>query len=895
MKRYFIYGYIIIVSSMNLLYYQYYLYEKQQKQLVLDSSMYYDFEMAKEFLNSKLRSIYFHYLDSFVMKKTFDSINHGNEHSIPLLQTLYYQKYHENKQLLKDIVFYDKEGKFILSINNNKNRNLNLIQYTNLIKNNQIFIEYKNNVNNIIKINALVFQGSIVGYVQQVVSLATFVEKFLPQYLLTPVDISNKKADIGKKLIVMPAIDQKDIHFILEPLSVNIELEQLRSNLLINITFSSVVLLFIFYILYFSFKKEQYLKDEIKQQKEFFRKLVNTSPNPIFVKDIHGKYLLANNATAKLFDIKDQQLMINKTNKDLNVDSKLIRILDQEKQRSLTTKELVYKEFQKVGEKYFKFVHVPIFDYLYPSNQEMVIGYATDITSEVEKKNELANLNTQLKIDINDEMLNRFKINEKFRKIFNNIHNAMFVCKIGDDGQLSDFVDVNSSGKIFLKRFSQFETKTPHDIFDGFKFQYNHELDRFEVTKYSYILKIPHGRDYITFQMSCNIIFINNDFHAVIFVQLIDDILKLKKEKKEKQVLLENIFKKAKSGIAVIDRVGHIRRFNRSFYETIGANKDYFYHNNFFSLFDTSIFDTIKKEHEELFMNNKEFSQEYIFKVKNNQVNVIASSTLIEDSNDEYLRLFIFEDITKQKQLEQEQYQNSRIIAQQAKMAEMGEMIGAIAHQWRQPLNAINAAAIRLNFTASLDLIDSQEIQEKTKFIEKQSLKMSETINDFMYFFTPSKNKQTFHFSIIYQKIFDFLEPQLKNREIQMSLDNPDDMVIYGFQNEFEHILLNLINNAKDAFEDVSESSVKSIQIIAQEQDEINTIQVIDNAGGIPNNILNKIFNPYFTTKEEGKGTGIGLYMTKTIIDKHFKGSIEVSNNDNGAVFTLNIPKEHNG
>lgn len=896
MKKYFIYSYLLIVCLESLFFYFHYKDNKFHQQLILDSNMFYDYRISKELLDSKLRNIYLKHWDRYIIKKTLYNIGNGNKNAVTLLTTLYYTDFHEYKNLLKNIIFYDKNGKFITSAIQKDEKNIQLENYHKFIDKKEFFLEYTDKKEkNIVKLYSLEFQGSVVGYIKQVVAFDVFMRDFLSKYRFTLFNNPNKKDQVDNNLVILKPINQANLYFVLEDLQVGKEFLKLKSNLFLNIFFSGFFTLCILYIIYLSLKKEQFLRDEIKLQKEFFKKIINTSPNPVFVKDESGKYLLANEATAKLFKVDNPQMMVDKTNEELhlNINNKVLESLKKQEQNSLKLKQTQFKEVQKIGDQFYKFVHVPIFDFEYPTNKNMVIGYATDITSEIEKKNKLSQLNTQLKIDINDEVSNRFKINEKFKKIFNNIQNAMFVCKVDKSGILSDFIDINASGKIFLKRFTHFENKTPQEIFNGFQFQYNQKLNQFEMKKYSYILKIPHGDDNINFQVSCNIVFLNNDFHAVIFVQLIDNILKLKKEKKEKQVLLENIFKKAKSGIAVIDKDGEIKRFNKSFYETIGVSKTYFDSNNFFSLFRSNKQEDIKKEHYELFKTNKEFSKEYTFKV-DNRVNVVASSTLIADSNDEKLRLFIFEDITKQKQLELEQYQNSRIIAQQAKMAEMGEMIGAIAHQWRQPLNAINAAAIRLNFASTLDLLDIHEVQEKTKFIEKQSLKMSETINDFMYFFTPSKEKQIFYLESIYKKIFDFLEPQLKNREITMSLERSDEITIFGFQNEFEHILLNLINNAKDAFENVSNLDNKYIKVIAYEEDLFNIIEVIDNAGGIPQDILNKIFNPYFTTKEEGKGTGIGLYMTKTIIDKHFQGSIEVSNNDHGAVFKLIIPKEQN-
>ncbi len=893
MKKYFLYTYFLSVSLVIFLLYKNYQNNITQHQLVIDSEIYHDYEIAKEFLNSKFKNIYYKNFNDFITRKTINNINSGNNDAKELLKNATYKSYYPYKDFLEDVAFYNLEGELLLSLNNTQNQKLQIQRVQNLIDQQQLGFEYiDDNTMGFVKIDPIIYQGQTIAYVKQMVLVDTFIKSFLPNYFYTIVH--SKYSEILSKSFISLEAFNHDNYFVLELFKRYTQNNDFLNSFYTNSFLSILVLSILLFILYRGLQKEKDLKDKIEKQKEFFKKIINKSPNPIFVKDKNNRYLLANSATTKLFGFDSSDHMIGKTNEELLIPQKIATSLANDENRAFKTKEVSYKYILKVQNSFYKFVHVPIDNLRYPICEEMILGFATNITSEVEKKNQLAKLNTQLKFDVLDQMASRFKINEKFKKIFDNIHDAMFVCSLGVDGVLNDFIDINASGRIFLNRFSQYKGKKPNEIFKGFIFEYNEKRENFQTQKYSYILKIPNGSSNINFQVSCSIIYINKQYHAVIFVQHIDDIIKLKKEKKEKQVLLENIFKKAKSAIVVIDINGNILRANKSFYETLGVGVDYFIEKTFFDLFRLKDKESMINEHAKMFENSIEMTHEYHLKVLDNSVEVIGSSTIIENSTEQKFRLFIFEDITKQKRLEKEQFQNSRIIAQQAKMAEMGEMIGAIAHQWRQPLNAINAAAMKLNFSATLDTISSDEIVEKTKFIEQQSLKMSETINDFMNFFKPSKNKEQFTLLGIYTKIFDFLESQLKNRDIVMSLEDPDQVKIFGYQNEFEHILLNLINNAKDAYEDFDEQKIKTIKIVASQTDEMVTITVSDNAGGIPEDILNKVFNPYFTTKEEGKGTGIGLYMTKTIIDKHFKGDIKVTNGEDGAVFTLEIPRVKN-
>ncbi|MFW5990148.1 MAG: PAS domain-containing sensor histidine kinase [Campylobacterales bacterium] len=247
--------------------------------------------------------------------------------------------------------------------------------------------------------------------------------------------------------------------------------------------------------------------------------------------------------------------------------------------------------------------------------------------------------------------------------------------------------------------------------------------------------------------------------------------------------------------------------------------------------------------------------------------------------------LLSIRDITEHERLKKENREHERLIAQQAKMAEMGDMIGAIAHQWRQPLNSINAAAVKLKMHSALGSLTPKSVDEVTSFIEEQSDKMSDTISDFLNFFKPSKAKERFFLKEVVENIKKMLGVQLESRNIEFECDI-DDIEIYGYKNELEHIILNLVINARDAFEGKS-SKNNWIKIDGKSDDSRVVISVEDSAGGIPQNILDKIFNPYFTTKPTNKGTGIGLYMVKNILEKGFKGDIRVSNTEYGAKFIM--------
>ena len=220
----------------------------------------------------------------------------------------------------------------------------------------------------------------------------------------------------------------------------------------------------------------------------------------------------------------------------------------------------------------------------------------------------------------------------------------------------------------------------------------------------------------------------------------------------------------------------------------------------------------------------------------------------------------------------------------------MGEMLSMIAHQWRQPLNAVSAAAISIKMKSELQMLDDKTIDEQMSFIEQQAQKMSQTINDFMNFFKPKKEKEEFFLRECIGMVVNMMGAQLKVRSIDLDIDVDPKIKMCGVKNEIEHVFLNIIANSRDAIEE-KKPNERKVFLKATQDDKSIVITIEDTAGGIPDKLIDRIFDPYFTTKEEGKGTGIGLHMCYNIIKKHSGGSIEVENTTNGARFTIVIPE----
>ncbi|MCG3651087.1 HAMP domain-containing histidine kinase [Aliarcobacter butzleri] len=237
------------------------------------------------------------------------------------------------------------------------------------------------------------------------------------------------------------------------------------------------------------------------------------------------------------------------------------------------------------------------------------------------------------------------------------------------------------------------------------------------------------------------------------------------------------------------------------------------------------------------------------------------------------------------KQKEQEQ-----LLIQQTRLAAMGEMIGNIAHQWRQPLNALGLILQNLKFSYEIGELDEKMIDKSVKKATMLTENMSKTIDDFRNFFRPNKAKENFKINEGITKAVELIESTFEHNNIKLEKDFvSSDIEFFGFANEFSQVILNLLTNAKDA---VLENKIENPLIIIQTKidDEYIYISIKDNGLGIKDEIINKIFEPYFTTKDEGKGTGIGLYMSKIIIENNMNGKIEVKNEQNGANVIIKLP-----
>lgn len=288
------------------------------------------------------------------------------------------------------------------------------------------------------------------------------------------------------------------------------------------------------------------------------------------------------------------------------------------------------------------------------------------------------------------------------------------------------------------------------------------------------------------------------------------------------------------------------------------------------------------------------FSLVYIFMMRQKDKELKIKSGYLEKM--EKLNRELEEDIEMRKKLErelvdrmEEDRKREALMLHQSRYIAMGEMIGNIAHQWRQPLNALTMIVSNIE-----DISEDEEHDEELleKLFNKARLlirNMSETIEDFRYFIKPRADKEYFSLGKCVNTTLQLCEERLNNESVNVNISGDFDLQLYGQANQLSQVVINLINNSIDAFIERNVHE-RNIEIRYKSSGDICHIDIKDNAGGIDEDVMKRIFEPYFTTKEGKNGTGLGMYMSKIIIEKYFGGHIEVVNIPDGIDIHISLP-----
>jgi signal transduction histidine kinase/methyl-accepting chemotaxis protein len=238
----------------------------------------------------------------------------------------------------------------------------------------------------------------------------------------------------------------------------------------------------------------------------------------------------------------------------------------------------------------------------------------------------------------------------------------------------------------------------------------------------------------------------------------------------------------------------------------------------------------------------------------------------------------IFGNVINQELQDELNISREQMLFQQSKMAAMGEMIGNIAHQWRQPLSAITTASSGMKLKQEYGMLTNEDIIEFNDSIITHANYLSKTIDDFRNFFKSSKELEVFNVQKLVDNSIKLVESSYKHNYIDLVVNIKDDSMVEGFFSEAIQAMINILNNAKDAIMSSNNNESKVVVIDVATDNNNVLISIQDSGGGIPTHIKEKIFEPYFTTKHQSQGTGIGLYMSNEIISKHLHGRVAVEN-----------------
>jgi len=261
---------------------------------------------------------------------------------------------------------------------------------------------------------------------------------------------------------------------------------------------------------------------------------------------------------------------------------------------------------------------------------------------------------------------------------------------------------------------------------------------------------------------------------------------------------------------------------------------------------------------------------------------------VIEDSGVKKLGIIIV-DITNEYEMKAELHNKEELMIAQSRQAAMGEMISMIAHQWRQPISVISMDANNILVDIELENLDAVSLKKVSQDIIYQTQELSKTIDDFRNFFKPDKEAHEILVKELFNSVLGIMSKSLENSQIEFYLELDETIKITTYERELVQVFVNIVKNSKEALVE-RKIQKKKISVITQKDTEYFILRFCDNAGGIEDEYMKNIFNPYFTTKSAKNGTGLGLYMSKTIVEKHLDGSLIAENSDEGACIVIKIP-----
>ncbi len=414
----------------------------------------------------------------------------------------------------------------------------------------------------------------------------------------------------------------------------------------------------------------------------------------------------------------------------------------------------------------------------------------------------------------------------------------------------------------------------------------------------NFIFKDPEKLQFLQTIKGLFFVTISSILLYILTKQFFINIQKEKEKLANTNNILENIIENAPIIIFWKDRNGIYRGSNKLFLELMNLKDE----KELLGKKDSD-FNIVENENyinDDLYvMTNKKPKLNYTetISAKNDDIRILNTSKVpLLDENDNVIGVLgVIQDLTNQIDNQNRLKEHEQLLIQQSKLASMGEMIANIAHQWRQPLSIISTSATGIKIQKEMGVLDDDSEIKSLDCINENAQYLSNTIEDFRDFFKKSKIKSFINLDKLLEKTLKLILTRLKNKEITIVKNNLD-IEFETYEREMIQVFINIINNSIDALE--NKDYDKFIFFETQKFEDKIIIKIKDNAGGIEENILDRIFEPYFTTKESKQGTGIGLYMCNEIIVKHLHGKILVSNESFeyknqkyiGSLFVIELP-----
>jgi PAS domain S-box-containing protein len=625
------------------------------------------------------------------------------------------------------------------------------------------------------------------------------------------------------------------------------------------------------YSIIFDVTEKKEAIETILYLKELYGNIINSVENILFVKDLNGIYLTCNKAFEKFIG-KSKDEIIGKSDYDI-VDKELADFFREHDKKTLLENKaesnfewVTYPNGDRV---YLLTVKAPLVDS--EANVLGIVGNSVDLTKQNQAENAL------------------LASEESFRAVFNQSPLGIAVI----DSYTGYIYKVNQSYADIIGRtideipgIDWLSITHPDDI--------QEDLDNMARLNAGEINDYKMNKRYI--HSDGSIVWINmvisplkeQDGSHKRHLCMIEDItdkrvaLKLLEDKKKE---LETIFDEAPTPMAIHNEDGAILMINKVWEELTGYTHEEI--------------DSISKWTKKVALNGHKSRRKHIKSLYKITKRVKEGEFEITTKNGEKIIWVFYSaplgiingkrtivssamDITELKKKDD-------MLISQSRLAAMGEMIGMIAHQWRQPIAGIAMDANNMLLDIALNDFDMNKAEEYSISIIDQTEHLSKTIDDFRNFFKPDKTLSTVKLKDIIEETYTIVKDSLKNNSIEFKASYDSDTEVKAYPRELMQVFVNIINNAKDSLmAHKIEDAVITVKVY-DDKEYVNT-EVCDNGAGIAKGILPKIFDPYFTTKDEKTGTGLGLYMSKMIIEEHLKGKIEVLSKDRGACFKIRLP-----